>query len=114
MTAFTAYNHEEGDNAPILEATAFKYTTALNAFLSKISRNRVQIGDASTIFWADASDVAVVAEVESIFSRLFSGVDEVTEGDKVGDKLKLIVKGVPLAEIEPKLAEGVRFYVLAL
>jgi CRISPR-associated protein Csd1 len=113
-TAFTSYDHEEGDNAPVLEAAAFKYTAAVNAFLSNNSRNRVQIGDASTIFWAHASDAAVAAEAESIFRRLFGGIEVATESDKIGDKLKLIVKGVPLAEIEPKLAEGVRFYVLGL
>ena len=30
--AYESYGHEQGDNAPISEAAAFKYTTALNAF----------------------------------------------------------------------------------
>jgi CRISPR-associated protein Csd1 len=53
--AFTSYGHEQGDNAPVSEAAAFKYTTALNTFLAG-RKNRTQIGDASTVFWADASD----------------------------------------------------------
>ena len=56
--AFTSYGHEQGDNAPVSEAAAFKYTTALNAFLGQDSKNRIQIGDASTVFWADASNAA--------------------------------------------------------
>lgn len=44
----------QGENAPIGERAAFAYTTALNHLLSKDSRNRVQVGDASTVFWSDA------------------------------------------------------------
>ncbi|WP_280954210.1 type I-C CRISPR-associated protein Cas8c/Csd1 [Kumtagia ephedrae] len=52
LDAFTSYGHEQGDNAPISEAAAFAYTTALNRFLERGSRHRIQIGDASTVFWA--------------------------------------------------------------
>jgi CRISPR-associated protein Csd1 len=54
--AFESYGKTErqGENAPIGERAAFAYTTALNHLLRKDSRNRVQVGDASTVFWADA------------------------------------------------------------
>ena len=48
LDAFTSYGHEQGDNAPVSEAAAFAYTTALNRFLEKDSGHRIQIGDAST------------------------------------------------------------------
>ena len=53
--AFESYGKAErqGDNAPVGERAAFAYTTALNHLLGKDSRNRVQVGDASTVFWAD-------------------------------------------------------------
>jgi CRISPR-associated protein Csd1 len=53
--AFESYGKtkRQGENAPIGEGTAFAYTTALNHLLRHGSRNRVQVGDASTIFWAD-------------------------------------------------------------
>jgi CRISPR-associated protein Csd1 len=53
--AFESYGKTErqGENAPIGERAAFAYTTALNHLLADGSRNRVQIGDASTVFWAD-------------------------------------------------------------
>lgn len=53
--AFESYGKTErqGENAPVGERAAFAYTTALNHLLAKDSRNRVQIGDASTVFWAD-------------------------------------------------------------
>ncbi len=53
--AFESYGKSErqGENAPVGQPAAFAYTTALNHLLAKDSRNRVQVGDASTVFWAD-------------------------------------------------------------
>lgn len=53
--SFESYGKTErqGENAPIGHRAAFAYTTALNHLLAKESRNRVQVGDASTVFWAD-------------------------------------------------------------
>jgi CRISPR-associated protein Csd1 len=53
--SFESYGKAErqGENAPIGERAAFAYTTALNHLLAKDSRNRVQVGDASAVFWAD-------------------------------------------------------------
>ena len=52
LDAFTSYGHEQGDNAPISEAAAFAYTSTLNHFLVRDNGHCVQIGDASTVFWA--------------------------------------------------------------
>lgn len=53
--AFESYGKTErqGENAPISKAVAFAYTTALNHLLRKDSPQRIQIGDSSTVFWAD-------------------------------------------------------------
>ena len=55
--AFESYGKTErqGENAPVSQRAAFAYTTALNHLLDKGSRNRVQVGDASTVFWADGA-----------------------------------------------------------
>jgi CRISPR-associated protein Csd1 len=111
--AFSSYGHEQGDNAPVSEAAAFAYTTVLNRFLEKGSRHRIQIGDASTVFWADAGDAAAASEAEDIFAS-FLGVDERAEAAKVAEFLKAMREGMPIAELRPKLSGGVRFFVLAL
>lgn len=115
LDAFTSYGHEQGDNAPVSEAAAFAYTTVLNRFLERDSRHRVQIGDASTVFWADSSDAEAAQEAESLFAQ-FSSVadDEAADTDTIGDHLRRIREGQLLEDIEPKLAEGVRFHVLGL
>ncbi|MHB8915008.1 MAG: type I-C CRISPR-associated protein Cas8c/Csd1 [Thiobacillus sp.] len=68
LRAFESYGKEErqGENAPISEAGSFAYTTALNHLLRKDSTQKMQIGDASTVFWADAPD-----ELETGFLDLF-------------------------------------------
>jgi CRISPR-associated protein Csd1 len=114
LDAFTSYGHEQGDNAPVSEAAAFAYTTALNRFLEKDSRHRIQIGDASTVFWANASDSRVSDEAESLFGAWFADVDETMQTAKIGDLLAKIRNGQPVKDFEPELAEGVRFHVLGL
>lgn len=119
LDAFTSYGHEQGNNAPVSEATAFAYTTALNRFLEKDSGHRIQIGDASTVFWAEASTTEEAREAESLFAMMVDGgEDPEVEGKiaarKVGDKLAQIRKGMALESIEPKLAKDVTFYVLGL
>ena len=121
LDAFTSYGHEQGDNAPISEAAAFAYTTALNRFLERDSGHRIQIGDASTVFWADASDATLSAEAEAMFAAMLDpsaalpeAVNEASEAAKIGAKLDMIRQGRPLAEINPALEANVRFHVLAL
>ncbi|MGD9803605.1 MAG: type I-C CRISPR-associated protein Cas8c/Csd1 [Hyphomicrobiaceae bacterium] len=114
LDAFESYGHEQGDNAQISEMAAFKYTTALNRYLGNDSGHRIQIGDASTVFWADASNADLAGEAESIFAQMMEPDEK--EADKVkdiADKLKQIRDGVRLSKIEPEL-DGVRFFVLGL
>lgn len=56
LDAFNSYGKSQGANAPVSQAAAFAYTTALNALLARSSDQRVQIGDASTVFWAQKPD----------------------------------------------------------
>ncbi|MTJ82828.1 MAG: type I-C CRISPR-associated protein Cas8c/Csd1 [Telmatospirillum sp.] len=112
--AFESYGHEQGDNAPVSETAAFAYATALNKFLETGSRNRIQIGDCSTAFWADASDAATMGLAEDIFLAMADTVDEARQAGEVGALLEKIRLGRPLREVAPELCEGVRFYVLGL
>lgn len=112
--AYESYGHSQGDNAPVSEAAAFAYTTALNAFLAKDSKNRIQIGDASTVFWADASDAETAEAAQDIWLAGFADIDEAQQSERVRNVLEGLRKGRPLGELDPKLEEGVRFYVLGL
>jgi CRISPR-associated protein Csd1 len=115
LDAFTSYGHEQGDNAPVSEAAAFAYTTALNHFLSRDSGHRVQVGDASTVFWADASDPAAAQDAEDIFLSGLMGMDDERGMTRdVKDVLQQIRAGRIDAGLFARLPRDVRFYVLGL
>lgn len=115
LDAFTSYGNTQGANAPVGKAAAFAYTTVLNRFLAAGSPNRVQIGDASTVFWAEAGDAEKAAVAEDVFAAAMGlPIDERLQAGKVRPILDGIARGRPLAEFDPALAEGVRFYVLGL
>lgn len=117
LDAFTSYGHEQGENAPVSEAAAFAYVSALNRYLEKDSHHRIQIGDASTVFWADASNAEAAVFAEDWFAEIMGAsaeVDETAEATKVGAMLEKIRQGLPITELTPDLPEGVRFFVLGL
>ncbi|SEM19841.1 CRISPR-associated protein, Csd1 family [Roseovarius azorensis] len=114
LDAFTSYGHDQGDNAPVSEAAAFAYTTALNRFLEKDSNHRIQIGDTSTVFWADA-EPDTAEQAESYFSAFFDPrAEDSVETAKIGDKLEAIRRGARLTDVQPELSQNVRFHVLGL
>jgi CRISPR-associated protein Csd1 len=51
--AYSSYGKDQGFIFPVGKPAAFAYTTALNHLLRKDSPQRIQVGDASTVFWAD-------------------------------------------------------------
>ncbi len=113
LDAFTSYGHEQGDNAPVCEAASFAYTTALNHFLERGSHHRIQIGDASTVFWADAGDQASIDEAENTFAG-FLGDDEQIANSTIKDTLGKIRTGAATPDALAKRWAGVRFHILGL
>lgn len=73
LDAFRSFGKEQGANAPVSSAAAFAYTTALNHLLVKGSRQRMQVGDASTVFWAQEE---ADADFEDGFGLLFADIPD--------------------------------------
>lgn len=113
LDAFTSYGHEQGDNAPVSEVAAFAYTAALNRFLERESGHRIQIGDASTVFWAEAAVSETEVEAEEIFSEFFAA-DDGSESKKIANILAKLRAGRPIENFNPDLPQGVRFFILGL
>jgi CRISPR-associated protein Csd1 len=128
--AFESYGKSQGANAPVSVRAAHAYGTALNTLLSLKEgvdakgrprwKNRVQIGDASTVFWAEAEGGPEAAEqAEVVFSWTLDPpvpTDE-EEAAKVQSVLQKIERGRPLEEIDElggKLHPETSFYVLGL
>jgi CRISPR-associated protein Csd1 len=105
LPAFRSFGKEQGHNAPIGKRTEFAYTTALNHLLAS-DRQRMQLGDASTVFWAkDPSDFE--QEVRSLFEQPVKGEEAVKYG-KIRSLLASVRTGIPPEE------EQLPFYVLGL
>ncbi|TNH07689.1 type I-C CRISPR-associated protein Cas8c/Csd1 [Testudinibacter sp. TR-2022] len=112
--SFASFGKEQGANAPVSEASAFAYTTALNYLLRRDNGHCLTIGDASTVFWAEAADKQSAVAAEGFFASVLTPPDDEQESQKIFDVLVQVAKGRPLQEIAPELAADTRFYVLGL
>jgi CRISPR-associated protein Csd1 len=107
--AFESYGKRDrqGENAPVGAAAAFAYTTALNHLLAKDSRQRTQVGDASTVFWAEAPH-----DMETMVPDLF-GEPSKDEPDRGVDALRALYRSVESGHFSTGAATD-RFHVLGL
>lgn len=112
--SFASFGKEQGANAPVSEVSAFAYTTALNYLLRRENGHCLTIGDASTVFWAEAADSETAAAAEDFFADIMTPPDDEQQSQKVFDILEQIAKGRPLQEISPDLSPDTRFYILGL
>lgn len=105
LSAFNSFAREQGSNAPIGKRAAFAYTTALNHLLA--SKQRIQVGDASTAFWAAAD-----SRMESLLSQFFDEPPK-DNPDQGTNAVKELLEA-PLAGTPAIYDDGTRFYVLGL
>ncbi len=111
LDAFNSYGKAQGHNAPVGEAAVFAYTTALNALLERGSRNRVQVGDASTVFWADAPHLFDGhGEGSFTLADLFGEQDN---PDRGRDAVRALYSAVRSGTL-PAAQADTRFFVLGL
>jgi CRISPR-associated protein Csd1 len=107
--------NDSGANAPISVQAAFSYTTVLNHLLRRESRQKLRIGDATVVFWAEAADTQAAAEAESLLAAFFDPRDEDERATKqVHDVLEQVRQGLPLHDLEGHLDDGTRIFVLGL
>lgn len=115
--SFTSYGKTQGENAPVGEQVAFAYTTALNYLLRRDLHNRqkLQIGDATVVFWAQASDKAQAEATEGLIASFFDPQDDdPREAEVLRRALEQVREGRPLRELNPSLEDGTRIFVLGL
>ncbi|MEQ1756212.1 MAG: type I-C CRISPR-associated protein Cas8c/Csd1 [Micropepsaceae bacterium] len=115
--AFDSYEKAQGENAPVSKRVAFSYGTALNKLLKDPGR-RVRVGDATAVFWADASDLGEqrAAAAESFFGTALNPDDkdaDQLDAGRMRAAMEAISKG-RAAEINPDLDPRTRMHVLGL
>ena len=107
LDAFKSFGKEQGYNAPVGVKSEFAYTTALNTMLTKGSRQRIQVGDASTVFWAEKKH-----ELEDWFADIFG---EPAKGASEQDNAAInALFKAPETGAKPVLDDSTKFYVLGL
>lgn len=108
---FDSYGKQKGHNAPTCKDAAFKYTTVLNKMLERESRQKLAVGDATTVFWAEKESRLV-----DVFADLF-GAQQVEKlpGASTQDLRQVVAlfRG-PESGIRPELDPDTRFFVLGL
>ena len=118
-TAFTSYGKGKDYNAAVAETAAFAYTTALNSLLVRESRQKIQIGDTTLVFWAECASPA-----EEFLAELFDpptepadkpeSEDDQQTSEKIRGLLQAIRDGRRATDIVPDLDDSVQFYILGL
>lgn len=111
--SYESYGKTQGENAPVSELAAFKYTTALNYLLNRDNKHCLSVGDTSTVFWAIAPDSKQSQKVEQLFMQTVNPSDD-SEAAQLKPLIEQIAKGRPLQEIAPDIDPETRFYLLGL
>ena len=107
LEPFCSYGKEQGLNAPVGKKAESAYTGALNALLAKGSSRRIQVGDSSTVFWADRE-----TPLEDAFADIFSEPAK-ENPDQVNKAIRILYEA-PKAGMPPLSEDYSRFYVLGL
>lgn len=118
LSAFESYGKEQSVNAPVSQGAAFCYVTALNYLLNPTNHQKITIGDATIVFWAER-----ISPAEGFLADLFDHSSESSQPQttadhqtavKIHDLLQAIRCGKHAMDIVPGLDESVCFYLLAL
>jgi CRISPR-associated protein Csd1 len=104
-SGYDSYGKEQGYNAPISASAEFAYTTALKSLL-KSNTSKIQIGDATTVFWSEKS---TDAEFEKNFGFFFEPKDD---PDQETQAVKSLYKSIQSGAISTDSSR--RFFVLGL
>jgi CRISPR-associated protein Csd1 len=104
---FDSYGKEQGYNAPIGRKASFAFSTALSRMLAKDSRQKILVGDATTVFWAEKKSV-----VEDLFADLF-GEPAKENPDQTVNSIRALYAS-PATGAPPLDEDYTPFYVLGL
>lgn len=108
LDAFSSYGKSQGDNAPVGKRAVFAYTTALNHLLAKGSKQRLQVGDASTVFWCATPG----HRMEELFPGFFGEPDK--DNPDQGTSAISTLLNAPRTGAGSFEDDGTHFYVLGL
>jgi len=74
---FCSYGRDQSYNSPVSATAMFKYTTVLNHLLEWESKNKIQIGDTTVVFWAETDN----KNYENLVLSLLDPADDDSDAD---------------------------------
>jgi CRISPR-associated protein Csd1 len=105
-SGYDSYGKEQAFNAPVGKSAEAAYTTALKSLLAKDSKQKLQIGDATTVFWAEQK-----TDFENHFAALF-GFAPKDDPDTEPRAVKALYESIYTGSLA---TEGnTRFFILGL
>ena len=105
--AACSFGKDQNFNASIGYQSAFAYTTALNTLLRKDSRQKMQVGDATTVFWASEK-----CALEDEFADIFDEPQK-DNPDRGVDAVERLLSSVKTGAFIHNKGDA-KFYVLGL
>ncbi len=88
LPSFESYGKKQGLNAPVSAEAEFAYTTGLNYLLRRGSKQRMNIGDATVVFWSNEE-----SSFEADFGQFFS--EPAKDDPEAGaDKIRALINSV--------------------
>ena len=108
LDAFNSHGKAQGGNAPVGRTAATRYTTALNDLLAHGSRQRIQVGDASTVFWAEER-----TDLEDDFGLVFGEPAKDDPAERT-ERVRALYESFLTGKYASQHDATTRFYVLGL
>lgn len=111
-SAYESFGHSQSYNAPVSEVAAFQYGTGLNHLLRSGGGKRIQIGDATTVFWTESPSPA-----EQLFGFIADPESAPAEDEAQKSTLRTLLQRIAGGERAEELELGnsaTPFYVLGL
>lgn len=113
--AYESYGKSQSYNAPVSEAAAFQYGTALNSLLTgpQSRKHRIRIGDTSTVFWTEKRTLVEdhLAAIFSSGSQAIEEVQDITQRAQIQRLLEAVRSGGNFQEFGEA---NTPFYILGL
>lgn len=106
--AFNSFNKTKGANSPIGKKASFAYTTALNTLLLRNSKQKLQLGDMTIVFWS-----AKRVLFEEVFRFFWGEPDQDENPDRYSEAIATLFKSVEIGAYATD-SDDTCFYVLGL
>lgn len=121
LSAFESYGKSQGLNAPVSQAAAEAYGSALGWLLNREHGRSLRLGDTTLVFWAKEDPKAEAGE--SLFSALLdpTRADEQAERDldredasRIRASLQKIAQGLAVEDAAPQVNKATQIHILGL